>query len=62
MLVIGEVSNEAFEPDCDIESRPRKQVAGARVGMRAHEHDDRQLCRLTAEDATVSRNRVLEKQ
>lgn len=42
MSGVGEVSSEAFRPDCDIEGRPGEQVAGARVGVRAHEHDDRQ--------------------
>lgn len=42
MSGVGEFSSEACRPDCDIEGRPGEQVAGARVGVRAHEHDDRQ--------------------
>ena len=51
MSMVDVVSTETSESDCDIESRPRNQIAGAGVGMRAHEHSDRQTCRLYAQSA-----------
>lgn len=47
MSIVEAVSVEATESDRDIEGRPRKQIAGARVSVRAHEYNDQQNCRQT---------------
>lgn len=49
--MVDVVSTETSESDCDIEGRPGNQIAGAGVGVRAHEHSDRQTCRLYVQSA-----------